>query len=335
MNDIRALTLAIASQPDEDTPRLVAADWYDENGQPERAEFIRDQVQLARETISPTTMKAVSRVMTARAKNKAINFKPGRVAEMVVRQHLHLLNYGQAWRFAACPKCGGRGTAILINPHKGQSYTVPTLDELPYSDGSYTSGMITCPDCVSGDAGCLCHYRKRSHDAREPDSLNWPYRGTFVRGFVENVGLNMWEVAAVDERTCPQCGGEKADSHSRCLKCFQTGLVRYATISPIAARMMFNFPTIRRMYVVDAIPLHFTGAIRPVYSWVGGTFGPRTTSHIPDPFFREIDWSKAESSSGSHGYSGWETLTEANDVLARAVVKAIRRVVFPKPRVQW
>jgi uncharacterized protein (TIGR02996 family) len=44
MNTGDALLRAIAAQPDEDTPRLMYADWLDENGQPERAEFIRVQV---------------------------------------------------------------------------------------------------------------------------------------------------------------------------------------------------------------------------------------------------------------------------------------------------
>jgi uncharacterized protein (TIGR02996 family) len=38
---------AIAARPDDDLPRLVYADWLDENGQPDRAEFIRTQVELA------------------------------------------------------------------------------------------------------------------------------------------------------------------------------------------------------------------------------------------------------------------------------------------------
>jgi uncharacterized protein (TIGR02996 family) len=37
----------ICENPDDDTPRLVYADWLDEHGQPERAEFIRAQVELA------------------------------------------------------------------------------------------------------------------------------------------------------------------------------------------------------------------------------------------------------------------------------------------------
>jgi uncharacterized protein (TIGR02996 family) len=43
MNDGDALLAAIIANPDDDTPRLVYADWLQENGQPERAEFIRLQ----------------------------------------------------------------------------------------------------------------------------------------------------------------------------------------------------------------------------------------------------------------------------------------------------
>lgn len=38
---------AIIARPDDDLPRLIAADRLDENGEPERAEFIRVQVSLA------------------------------------------------------------------------------------------------------------------------------------------------------------------------------------------------------------------------------------------------------------------------------------------------
>jgi uncharacterized protein (TIGR02996 family) len=43
-SDRDALLSAILAQPDEDTPRLIYADWLQENGQPERADFIRAQV---------------------------------------------------------------------------------------------------------------------------------------------------------------------------------------------------------------------------------------------------------------------------------------------------
>jgi uncharacterized protein (TIGR02996 family) len=48
MSDRRALIEAIRRHPDEDTPRLVLADWYEENGDAARGEFIRVQCELAR-----------------------------------------------------------------------------------------------------------------------------------------------------------------------------------------------------------------------------------------------------------------------------------------------
>lgn len=48
MSDRDALLAAIRAQPDEDTPRLVFADYLEENDELERAAFIRAQVELAR-----------------------------------------------------------------------------------------------------------------------------------------------------------------------------------------------------------------------------------------------------------------------------------------------
>jgi uncharacterized protein (TIGR02996 family) len=48
MSDAAALLAAIRAAPDDDAPRLIYADWLDEHGQPERAEFIRVQIELDR-----------------------------------------------------------------------------------------------------------------------------------------------------------------------------------------------------------------------------------------------------------------------------------------------
>jgi uncharacterized protein (TIGR02996 family) len=53
MDDGQALLRAILREPAEDTPRLVYADWLDENGQHDRAEFIRVQVALSKPTLGP------------------------------------------------------------------------------------------------------------------------------------------------------------------------------------------------------------------------------------------------------------------------------------------
>jgi uncharacterized protein (TIGR02996 family) len=48
MSDETALLRAIAAHPDEDTPRLAFADYVEERGNPDRAAFIRGQIELAR-----------------------------------------------------------------------------------------------------------------------------------------------------------------------------------------------------------------------------------------------------------------------------------------------
>jgi uncharacterized protein (TIGR02996 family) len=53
MTDADALLAAIAAHPDEDTPRLVYADWLEEHDRPIRAEFIRLQCEIARKETLP------------------------------------------------------------------------------------------------------------------------------------------------------------------------------------------------------------------------------------------------------------------------------------------
>jgi len=43
-----ALLSAVLAAPPDDAPRLVLADWLDENGEPDLAEFVRVQCELAR-----------------------------------------------------------------------------------------------------------------------------------------------------------------------------------------------------------------------------------------------------------------------------------------------
>jgi uncharacterized protein (TIGR02996 family) len=53
MTERDALLRAVCENPDDDTPRLVFADWLQENGEEARAEFIRVQVALAGGTQDP------------------------------------------------------------------------------------------------------------------------------------------------------------------------------------------------------------------------------------------------------------------------------------------
>jgi uncharacterized protein (TIGR02996 family) len=58
MSDEPALLAAILDRPDEDTPRLVYADWLEDHGEPERAAFIREQIEIARSPDGRVTWRA-------------------------------------------------------------------------------------------------------------------------------------------------------------------------------------------------------------------------------------------------------------------------------------
>src|SRR3954452_23480399 len=47
MSDAAPFLAAVRAHPDDDAPRLVYADWLDERGDADRAEFIRVQCELA------------------------------------------------------------------------------------------------------------------------------------------------------------------------------------------------------------------------------------------------------------------------------------------------
>ena len=53
MSERESFLRAICDSPDDDTPRLVFADWLEEHGEPERAEFIRLQCALAADPYRP------------------------------------------------------------------------------------------------------------------------------------------------------------------------------------------------------------------------------------------------------------------------------------------
>src|SRR5687768_11840778 len=77
MTDAPAFFRAIEANPDDDTPRLVYADWLDENAASEadraRAEFIRVQCELAREP------------------------EPARLPALLARERELLVLYGEEW----------------------------------------------------------------------------------------------------------------------------------------------------------------------------------------------------------------------------------------------
>lgn len=78
MTDREALLSAVIATPKDDLPRLVFADWLEENGEAERAEFIRVQCQISegKEGRVITTQKEHSRINGLYARSAQLRYLP-------------------------------------------------------------------------------------------------------------------------------------------------------------------------------------------------------------------------------------------------------------------
>jgi uncharacterized protein (TIGR02996 family) len=61
MREDEGLLRDIQARPEDDAPRLVCADWYEEHGDPDRAAFIRVQIELARMSLWDRRRQALAR----------------------------------------------------------------------------------------------------------------------------------------------------------------------------------------------------------------------------------------------------------------------------------
>ena len=148
-----ALLKAIVANPEEDTPRLVYADYLQENGDDERAEFIRVQVQLSR-----------TEYPDLRARESAL----------LAANH-------ERWLRVLCPACGGSGFNAEID--------WPASNGCMACDGSGEIGGLTESvhpttfargflDCVEG---CLRRsVFERAFVSRPDDSTKTHRAGAWV-----------------------------------------------------------------------------------------------------------------------------------------------------------
>jgi uncharacterized protein (TIGR02996 family) len=89
MHDHAAFLAAVAANPDDDLPRLVYADWLEENGDAARAEFIRVQCELERCTPDDDRRAALQRREAALLKRHKSAWTAGAVEA----------NVAADWRF--------------------------------------------------------------------------------------------------------------------------------------------------------------------------------------------------------------------------------------------
>lgn len=78
MTDEQSLLRAVLLSPADDLPRLVLADWYDEHGQPERAEFIRVQLELGKRKAAHSGLGKINDLLVDIANTPPGRLSPGR-----------------------------------------------------------------------------------------------------------------------------------------------------------------------------------------------------------------------------------------------------------------
>jgi uncharacterized protein (TIGR02996 family) len=114
MSDAQAAFLAaICAEPDDDAPRLIYADWLEEHGDLDRAEFIRAQCELARLEAEDCASQALFESLQERLDPALdrVNWQPidagiARRWELRRRVLALLKRHGKSWAAAAPRRCG-------------------------------------------------------------------------------------------------------------------------------------------------------------------------------------------------------------------------------------
>jgi len=145
MDTESALLAAVLANPDDDLPRLVYADWLEENGQAERAEFIRTSVaeSYGGQYTSITSMVRQYRPhvhVGDRWPEMTLCIRRGFIAEV----YCTLADWcgGLCGCFTnepddGCAACGGTGHATGIGPAVVRSHPVTSVHLTDHEPASY------------------------------------------------------------------------------------------------------------------------------------------------------------------------------------------------------
>jgi uncharacterized protein (TIGR02996 family) len=173
-----ALAAAIIADPDDDTVRLAAADFLEENGDPDRAAFIRIQIELAR--------------LAAAGESQSLEADHLRVKERVFLGPLSV--NAKLWAAEACPEL------VTMNARGGSGIDVAIsgAERLTWARG-FVDG-ITCPAEVWARHGAAVRKRQpiRSLILTGCDQIS---RGQWYSFFSVLRGLRIVTLQGADQST--------------------------------------------------------------------------------------------------------------------------------------
>ncbi|MCI0704792.1 MAG: TIGR02996 domain-containing protein [Planctomycetia bacterium] len=173
--DWPAFIAAIIANPDEDTPRLVAADFLEENGESDRAAFIRIQCEIA--------------LLEASGLSKSLEMDELRKKERAI---LHPLSvHWQLWAAEECPEL------VRVAPPTKTSSPLDRIHVEGADRLAWRRGFVEAVRCFAGDwLRCGVAVRKRQPvqdvtltDCNMTDRDMW-YAGLAAVSGLRNVFLN-------------------------------------------------------------------------------------------------------------------------------------------------
>jgi uncharacterized protein (TIGR02996 family) len=162
----------VREHPEEDAPRLVYADWLDDHGDPERAEFIRLKCELARlpaEDARRPALEARARALLAshqatwtaplRGRVQGWAFRRGLVEKVKVRAGAFLAHAPDLFRVAPIREVEVRGArgqlpALLACPHLAR---VAILDLHSNRLDAGDAGLLAGSPRLGGLSGLVLH----------------------------------------------------------------------------------------------------------------------------------------------------------------------------------
>lgn len=225
---------AILCEPDSDIPRLIYADWLEEHGQGERAEFIRVQVELAKEPLASAVRKLIAdeeegtshRFMTADESHWYWNAKDLR------RREQELLK-GNRDETDWIPECVREATIF------GGASPEQVASGLKWSRGFIEELACTASDWLQwGKQIVRCQPIERlvfhpEHIIGKEADLWRPFQKP------DKHGIRWWAEAALvwaRQEPCPECGGPVPvvkslnDPNLWCARCQGRGFVDFRTL---------------------------------------------------------------------------------------------------------
>lgn len=159
MSNRSSFISSIVSEPDEDTHRLVFADWLTENNEPDLGEFIRAQIEMSRWSGADLPVSAEENERRTSVKRRKDDLFARHKAEWV--------------RGLVCEQCEGRGEWISTYPP--------------------TPSSVRCSECFgTGDSGGLLRtfdYGTSSSSGALISASIEPVRVTFARGLPDAISV--------------------------------------------------------------------------------------------------------------------------------------------------